>query len=218
MRVNIMVGGPQEMIPEDKIKHRVNEKWIGVDIGATRLLKLNIQPSLAIGDFDSTSDRQFSLVKSEVSQIKTFPPEKDFTDTQLGVKSAIDVFHPDQIDIFGATGGRLDQLLSNVFLPVEIDLRDYTEKIRLIDTQNIVNYYLPGKHTINAVPGFKYLAFVNLTPVSGLTLIDEKYSLNDWSSPNPFSWSSNEFTAEKNHFSFDEGIVAVIQSNDLIGK
>lgn len=218
MRVNIMVGGPQEMIPEDEVKRRVNEKWLGVDIGATRLLKLNIQPALAIGDFDSTSEQQFNLVKDRLTQIKTFPPEKDFTDTQLGVKSVIDEFHPDQIDIFGATGGRLDQLLSNIFLPVEMDSYDYIEKIRLIDTQNIVSYYRPGKHTISAVEGFKYLAFFNLTPVSGLTLIDEKYPLNDWSSSSPFSWSSNEFTAEKNHFSFDKGIVAVIQSRDLIGK
>ena len=56
-----------------------------------------------------------------------------------------------------------------------------------------------------------------LIPVSGLSLLDEKYRLDDWSG-NPFSFSSNEFLGEVNHFSFKSGIVAVIQSRDLIGQ
>ncbi|MCI1975333.1 MAG: thiamine diphosphokinase [Limosilactobacillus sp.] len=218
MRLNIMVGGPAALIPFGQVQARKKEKWLGVDIGATRLLKAGIIPTVAIGDFDSTSKQQFERVKNSVDHIQLFPPAKDFTDTQLGVKNAIELYHPDEIAIFGATGGRLDQYLSNLFLPLEKDFKDYLEKIQLIDKQNYVNYYLPGEHTIMSVRGFKYLAFVNLTPVSGLTLIDEKYPLTNWNSTIPFCWSSNEFTGEENHFKFDSGIVAVIKSRDLVVK
>ena len=55
---------------------------------------------------------------------------------------------------------------------------------------------------------------MNLTPVTGLTLPDEKYRLTDYDAPIPISWSSNEFAGPVNHFSFKSGIVAVIQSKD----
>ena len=56
-----------------------------------------------------------------------------------------------------------------------------------------------------------------LTPVTGLTLIDEKYKLTNWQG-NPFSFSSNEFDGDVNHFSFESGMVAVIESRDLTGQ
>ena len=85
-----------------------------------------------------------------------------------------------------------------------------------MECQNVVSYYLPGNYTISRLPHKKYLAFVNLTPVRGLTLKDEKYPLQNWSSQIPFSWTSNEFTAKENHFSFESGIVSVIQCSDQL--
>lgn len=215
MRVNIMVGGPELLIPMNEVEDRKTEKWIGVDIGATRLLKMGITPDVAIGDFDSTPSKEFNRVKQSISDIHIFPPAKDFTDTQLGVKNAIELYRPEKITIFGATGGRLDQYLSNLFLPLAPEFNAFLDKIELIDKQNIVNYYLPGEYEIAAEEGFKYLAFVNLTAVEGLTLIDEKYPLKNWSSPVPFCWSSNEFSGPRNHFRFNNGVVAVIKSRDL---
>lgn len=218
MRINIMVGGPASLIPLAEVHARKNEKWVGVDIGATRLLNEGITPAVAVGDFDSTSVQEFKRVQRSINDLHLFPPVKDYTDTQLGVKSAIELYHPDRITVFGATGGRLDQYLSNLFLPLEAKFKSYLEKIQFVDKQNIIDYYLPGKYEIKAVPGFKYLAFVNLTAVEGLTLTDEKYPLTNWNSSIPFCWSSNEFNGEVNHFSFHSGIVAVIKSCDLTAK
>lgn len=216
MRVNLLVGGPLELVPKEVVIQRKNEQWLAADYGATVLLKWGIKPAVAIGDFDSTSPTEFDQLKAQLSDITTFPPEKDFTDTQLGVKLAIEKFNPDQIDVFGATGGRIDHLLANLFLPLQVQYADYLDKIRFIDCGNTVSYYRPGSYSIRKQPGMKYLAFVNLTPVKGLTLVDEKYPLTDWSSDIPVSWSSNEFTKEENHFSFTSGIVAVIQCRDQL--
>lgn len=214
MRVNLMVGGPAEMIATDIVHQRRTEKWIGVDHGATWLLEHQIVPDLAVGDFDSTNYGEYENVQQAISQIKVLPTAKDQTDTQAGVALAIQEYQPTVIDLFGATGGRLDQLLANLYLPLQDRFIQYLDRIRFIDRQNLVTYYHPGQYTIHQVNKFPYLAFVNLTPVTNLNLPDEKYPLHNWSAQIPFSWSSNEFTAAENHFSFDEGIVAVIQSAD----
>ena len=215
MRVNLLVGGPLTLVPKETIIKRQKETWIAVDHGATVLLKWGITPAVAIGDFDSTNQAEFAHLKDHLTDIETFPPAKDFTDTQLGVKLAIDKYQPDRIDGFGATGGRLDHLLANLFLPLQATYHDYVEKIHFIDRGNLVDYYLPGHHAVHQAPGMDYLAFVTLTPVKGLTLLDEKYPLKDWSSSIPFSWSSNRFTAPVNHFSFEDGVVAVIRCRDI---
>lgn len=216
MRVNILVGGPLNMIPLDIVKKRQNEKWIGVDRGAIRLLKWGIKPAIAIGDFDSITNTEMQTLKSSLQEIEVYPPEKDYTDTQLGVKYAIKGAQPDAIDIFGATGGRLDHLLANIFLPLQNEFKPYLTRIKIVDSQNVLTYYLPGSYAITHLVGKKYLCFVNLTPVTGLTLPDEKYPLSSWNSEIPVSWTSNEFTAPINHFSFKQGIVAVIQCNDPV--
>lgn len=214
MRVNILVGGPKELLPSSKIKSRKTEIWIGVDHGASQLLQWGIIPQIAIGDFDSTAPNEMSNLQTRLNEIKVYSVHKDFTDTQLGVRVAINEYHPQQIDIFGATGGRLDHLLANLFLPLQEEFLPYLSKIRFLDLQNLVTYYQPGEYAIQKDNGKRYLAFVNLTPIKDLTLPDEVYRLNSWSSNIPFSWSSNEFSAPVNHFSFRSGIVAVIQSSD----
>lgn len=211
MRVNVLAGGPSALVPQDIIVKRRAEAWIGVDHGASQLLTVGVKPVIAVGDFDSTASDEFNRLKKVLDQIKLYPPAKDFTDTQLGVMAAIKEYQPDKIDIFGATGGRLDHLLANLYLPLQEAFMDYLPKIRLLDRQNIVSYYLPGSYAIHRLPQMDYLAFVNLTPVKGLTLPDEKYPLVNWESKIPFSWSSNRFTSLVNHFSFERGIIAVIQ-------
>jgi len=47
-----------------------------------------------------------------------------------------------------------------------------------------------------------------------LTLADEKYPLTAAQNDYPISWASNEFVGEQGHFSFDTGVLAVIQSCD----
>ena len=214
MQVNVMVGGPQELIPVDGVRQHQDETWIGVDHGATLLLEWGITPVAAIGDFDSTNPAELARLKAALDDIEVYPPAKDFTDTQLGIMTAIKKCHPDKIVVWGATGGRLDQELANLYLPLQDAFSDYLAKIELVDRCNVVRYFRPGTYSIHRRPDFDYLAFVNLTPVRGLTLPDEKYPLVNWHSKIPFAWSSNRFTSAVNHFSFDEGVVAVIWSRD----
>lgn len=212
--VNVMVGGPASEIPEETVLAHREEAWVGVDYGASYLLARGITPQLAVGDFDTTKPAALARIKAAGVSVRTFPSEKDYTDSQLGVKAAVEDLAADRVNLFGATGGRLDQFLANLYLPLLPDFAPCLEKLVLIDRQNVVRYYRPGEHAVRQLPGMQYLTFVNLTPVRGLTLIDEKYRLTNYDSAVPVSWSSNEFTAPVNHFAFTSGVVAVIQSRD----
>ena len=41
-KINIMVGGPEALIPYDQVADHRSETWLGVDLGATRLLEHGI--------------------------------------------------------------------------------------------------------------------------------------------------------------------------------
>lgn len=209
--VNLLVGGPTANWPTDLAQ--LSGPWVGADRGALRLVKLGIQPVMVVGDFDSISPAELRTVEQAIAGAVIVKPDQDHTDTQLAVKSIFEQLHPDELHIYGATGGRLDHLLANLWLVLDPFFRDWAPKITLIDRQNTIRYFLPGSYTITKEATKKYLAFVPLMPMK-LTLADEKYPLTAAQNDYPISWASNEFVGEQGHFSFDTGVLAVIQSCD----
>lgn len=214
MKLNILVGGPKEQWPTELVLGHVEGPWIGVDRGALRLVQLGITPELSIGDFDSMTEAEFNLVAQHSNQIKTANPEKDDTDTELALREAIAGFTFDKVMIYGATGGRIDHLLANLFFIFREPFNQMFEKICLIDKQNSIRFFKPGSYNLVKEANKKYLAFIPLTPVKKLSLVDEKYTLKQVDFLNPVSLASNEFVGETGKFSFESGVVAVIQSRD----
>lgn len=212
-RLNILVGGPTELVPPTLTTGSIPGEWLGVDRGALRLLTYGIKPIVAIGDFDSIDEAEEQIVK-QLQDIRTARPEKDDTDTQLALTIAMDEFNPEEIYLYGATGGRIDHFLANVWTITEPRFASIINRLRIVDKDNSIRFYQPGEYAIQKEADKKYLAFMNLTPVKNLTLIDEKYPLLNWSSVAPKAWTSNEFEGDINHFKFDEGIVAVMQVRD----
>ncbi|SDQ06012.1 thiamine diphosphokinase [Carnobacterium viridans] len=210
----IMVGGPYERIPAIKNRQSKELIWIGVDRGALRLLEHGIVPKIALGDFDSVTKEELKTIKNEVADVRVYKAEKDETDTELAVRIAFDEFKPDSVSIYGATGGRMDHFLNNIFMVFQPKLLDHAAKIRLIDVQNTIMYFLPGSHTLSKEQDKKYLAFTCLSPVEKLTIQDAKYRLADADFTHPISLASNEFISDTVNFSFISGMIAVIQSKD----
>ncbi|MER2173501.1 MAG: thiamine diphosphokinase [Carnobacterium sp.] len=210
----IMVGGPYERIPAIKNSQTKELIWIGVDRGALRLLEQGIVPKIALGDFDSVTKEELETIKKEVADVRIYKAEKDETDTELAVQIAFDEFKPASVSIYGATGGRMDHLLNNIYMIFQPKLLDHAAKIRLIDVQNTILYFLPGTHTIAKEQDKKYLAFTCLSPVEKLSIQDAKYQLMDANFSHPISLASNEFITDTVTFSFASGMIAVIQSKD----
>lgn len=209
--VNLLVGGPTADWPADIAK--IPGPWVGADRGALRLVKMGIQPVMVVGDFDSINQAELATVKAALAGSVIVKPDQDHTDTQLAIKSIFEQLAPDEVHVYGATGGRLDHLLANVWLVLDPFFRQWAPKIKLIDKQNSLRYYLPGDYRIEKEADKRYLAFVPLTPMH-LTLPDEKYRLQADYHDYPISWASNEFIGTSGHVSFDQGVLAVIQSKD----
>ncbi|QJP84856.1 thiamine diphosphokinase [Lactiplantibacillus plantarum] len=209
--VNLLVGGPTANYPADLTT--IPGPWVGADRGALRLVKRGIQPVMVVGDFDSIDAAELQTVKDALVGAVVVKPDQDYTDTQLAIKSIFEQLQPDEVHLYGATGGRLDHLLANMWLVLDPVFRQWAPQIKLIDKQNSVRFFLPGDYQITKEADKRYLAFVPLMPMH-LTLPDEKYQLDAAYNAYPISWASNEFSGNTGHFSFDAGVLAVIQSRD----
>lgn len=79
------------------------------DGGLEHCLKCGISPDVVIGDMDSYNGKVDDKI------LIKYPTEKDDTDTSLCIKHAIEKGY-NEIDIFGAIGGRFDHSFANVQL------------------------------------------------------------------------------------------------------
>lgn len=190
------------------------EYYVGIDRGAWYLLEQGLPLDLAVGDFDSLNEAERKRVFDAAGEVQRSHPEKDDTDTQLGLSAVFTGDPLAQVTLIGVTGGRLDHFLANLWLGLEPRFQPFLRQIRLADRQNSLTYYGPGSYEIQQEPGMKYLAYCCLTPVRDLTLTKSKYLLERQQVLVPTSYASNEFVTDTAGFSFSEGVIAVVQSRD----
>lgn len=214
MIINIVAGGPEELLPDLYEYNGESTVWVGVDRGVFHLLQRNIIPAVAFGDFDSVSSEELTLIEGQVKELKYFKPEKDETDTELSLNWAIDQ-SPNEIRLFGGTGGRLDHFMANIQLLIGPLLKGNPLDIVLIDKRNKVFVKGPGSYRLEK-ENKKYISFIPATPaVKNLTLKGFKYPLeNRHISFGSTLCISNELISHYGTFSFSEGILIVVRSHD----
>ncbi|WP_261806855.1 thiamine diphosphokinase [Lapidilactobacillus luobeiensis] len=214
-KIRIMLGGPAAQIPPMTEKELHETEWIGVDHGLIWLFDHGVTPLIGLGDFDSLSPAERLRVEQKVADLRYALPDKDFTDSQWALTTAFSDLKADQVELFGATGGRLDHELVNLFMMTMPAYRQWLGRVTIQDRQNKIRFYGPGDHSLVPDLQYRYLAFVTLTAITDLNLSQVKYPLSHYSVDFPTSWSSNEFlpgTVAK--FSFRAGVVAVILARD----
>ncbi|MED4226039.1 thiamine diphosphokinase [Neobacillus cucumis] len=215
MIINLLAGGPEELLPDLTRYQETDAIWVGVDRGVFHLINRNITPAMAFGDFDSVSEEELSVIEHQVSGIRKYKPEKDETDLELALNWALDQ-NPTCIRLFGATGGRLDHLFANVQLLISPIRANNPVDVYLIDQKNIIFLKEAGHYTIEKIPSKKYISFVPLTlEVTDLTLEGFKFPLkNRHITLGSTLCISNELINDYGTFSFSKGILIVIRSND----
>ncbi len=87
---------------------------IAADSGIELAERLGVVPDMLVGDMDSISNRKI-LEKYESERIKTYPRDKDETDTEIGIRIFREMGY-NSIVMVGGGGGRLDHLLGIVNL------------------------------------------------------------------------------------------------------
>lgn len=187
--------------------------FIGVDRGSLLLIEQDICPDLAVGDFDSVSEKELALICSQSKEVLQAQPEKDDTDLELAVKAVFARYPQAQVTIFGAFGGRLDHTLANIFLPSNPEITPYMQQIRLCNAQNELRYCPQGRHEIKPVAGMNYLAFMPADD-GRLTIEGAKYPLNESNYFFKKVYASNEFIDEPVFLECQSGYVIVIYSKD----
>ncbi len=191
------------------------ELVICADGGANHAARMGIIPDVILGDFDSVSPEIRKCYCDsgcdKVIEFREFPSEKDMTDSELALDTAVEK-GADRIVFIGCLGNRIDHTIANINLlkaaldrGIDAVLVDEYNEIRLIK-----NYI-----EIEKREGWK-LSLLPLTPVvSGITTSGLYYPLSDATMEiGPTRGISNEFTENKASVRIRDGLLLVILSRD----
>jgi thiamine pyrophosphokinase len=215
MIINILAAGPNTYLPNLHDYDGIDCIWVGVDRGVFTLLSMGIKPIYAFGDFDSVSNEELEIVEDKIEHLHKYVPEKDETDLELALQWSMKQ-SAEKINIFGATGGRLDHFFANVqLLSQALSVMDSCE-ISIIDHKNIIFLQKPGTYTLPKLENKKYISFLPFTTtIEKLTLQGFKYSLLDRNiSIGSTLCISNELISNYGTYSFSDGILIVVRSQD----
>jgi thiamine pyrophosphokinase len=191
---------------------------IAADYGLLTAHKLELALNYILGDFDSVPQEIINEYKEKNKDdksfiIKKYNPDKDFTDTQIAIETAMELGSK-EIVIVGGTGTRLDHTLSNVqnlLLPLRKNI-----KSSLVDEHN--KLYIIDKSTKiykKDIYG-SYVSLLPITPVvEKVTLKGFKYPLNDYNIEMGHSIGvSNELIDDFGEIVFESGLLLVVEARD----
>ena len=97
-----------------------------------------------------------SKIEKNVKDIRYSNPIKDYTDSELMIRTIFNEYHVDSLVILGATGGRIDHFLVNLFMILNPEIRKFAEKITILDRQNKIQFCDSGNFEIKRDHYFYY--------------------------------------------------------------
>ena len=187
--------------------------FVGVDAGSLFLLQHQLPLDMAIGDFDSVSPADFQQIEQAAKELIQAPAEKDDTDLELALKTVFERYPQAQARVFGALGGRIDHLLSNLFLASEPNLAPFMGQMELAGADNRILFRPAGQHRLSPIEGMTYISFMP-SDGSHLTIENAKYPLREENFFFKKCYSSNEFLDGDIQIELDTGYVVIIYSKD----
>lgn len=210
MRCLIFAGGDFQDPQWHRNQIQDDDFVLCADKGAEYVLSMGLTPGLVVGDLDSLDAATRQTLEEMGVPIKSFPGEKDETDTELALIEALRL-KPEEVIIFAGTGDRLDHTLANIFLLIDhlstgipIRLATPTQTLWVSDRSLPVSGY-PGQ-TVSLIP---------LSPtVRGLTLKGFYYPLDNavlkQGSPRGIS---NIMLGHEAQIHFTDGILLIVQTH-----
>lgn len=170
-----------------------------------------------LGDFDSLPEGILAEYENKNIAVKTYPPEKDYTDTHLALMWAMEE-KADKVTIIGGMGSRFDHSFANIGLlflllenGIEGEILDPYNRIFMMDKAH------SGVVKVRKHPNItEYVSLISYTEkVTGVTLSGFKYPLIDETLTIGISRGiSNELTKEEGTIRIEEGVLLVSISRD----
>ena len=192
-----------------------NTCLIAADRGVEFFMGTDLEPDVAVGDFDSLSAEGAKYMETlKHTEIRRLKPEKDDSDTQSAANYAIEQ-GTERIMILGATGNRIDHLMANFGLLMLGKTKQV--QIVLVDAYNYMSLIESGMILKKEEQFGKYVSFFPIEgEVTGLTLKGFKYPLNSYTLKVEDSGLtvSNEISDPEAEVTFETGKLLMIMSRD----
>ena len=207
MKAFIYTGG--RIHAENITEHpKGDDLIIAADSGYKNALSLDVRPDILLGDFDSLGKEN---IPDSVERLQV-PAEKDFTDTQLAVDTAIKK-GASEIVIIGGLDGRLDHTLSN--LAILEDMNSKRIHCHIANGYNRVRF-LNSTSTLIPRSAYRYLSLLCLSEkAKGVSVEGCKYPLKNATLTRSFQFAvSNEIVGNCALISVRKGGIYVIESTD----
>ena len=207
MKAFIYTGG--KIFPENITeKPKAGELRIAADAGFLNAKALGVHIDVLIGDFDSLGTPNVN----EETEIIKLPEEKDLTDTQIAIETAIER-GADDIVIIGGLSGRLDHTLSN--LSILEDLWQRRVHAVITDGANRA-HYLNATSTLIPRSGYKYLSLILASEnAKGVSVEGCKYPLKNAKLARRLQYAvSNEVVGNCALISIKKGALYIVESRD----
>ena len=188
---------------------------IGVDKGLEFCYRNHVIPDWILGDFDSISKEVIDWYREQQEiPIRQYKPEKDDTDTRLGMELALKL-GSDKIFLLGATGGRLDHYRGNLQSLLITAMEE--KEGWILDEQNAITVRRAGKICIHKEEQFgKYVSFFSMgDEVTGLSLKGFQYPLDGYTLKNSDGIAvSNQLLDDCGIIEFETGYLMMVLSKD----
>ena len=213
----IISGGRLDVqFASEFIKNEQPKFLITADKGLAFCETTGLLPTHIVGDFDTLGDALLPKYEALGVPIRKYDPVKDYTDTEIAVRLAMEL-GADKINILGASeGNRLDHLFGNVMTmmaPAQADIRCF-----MVDAHNRVRILTKPLEIRRKEQYGKYISLIPLTTdVHGVTLTGFKYPLWDYRFNVETTGSlgiSNELTEEVGKIDFRSGILLMLECMD----
>ncbi|CDC60494.1 thiamine pyrophosphokinase [Clostridium sp. CAG:448] len=206
MRAFIYAGG--SILADNITEHpKGDDLCIAADAGYRNAQELGERVNILIGDFDS-----LGTIPEGDMEVLQVPAEKDLTDTQIAVETAL-ARGADEIILIGGLGSRMDHSLST--LAILEDLRERHVHAHINNGYNRV-HYLNASSTLILRSGFRYLSVLAIDEkIKGLSIDGCKYPLKRATLNRRLQYAiSNEITGNCAMISLRRGRIFVIESRD----
>lgn len=193
------------------IEDNKNSIVVAADGGSRIAHHFNLPIHTIIGDMDSVSSDMLNALVVEGTQVRRFPPEKDFTDLELALTYVVEELNIRSISIVGGLGGRIDQTLANIYLL----------SLPILSTCDV--YMVAGKQSLRLLTSGQYVISgasgdtISLIPiggsVKGIYTENLYYPLrNETLYFGPARGISNVMEDEKASISIREGMLLLIHT------
>lgn len=182
---------------------RADDYVVYCDCGLKHAEALGVQPSLTIGDFDSHEPPKSS------ANVIFLPVIKDDTDTIFAVKEGLRRGFDDFLMI-GATGGREDMTLGNIYALLMLAKKGKSAMIA--DDYSEIRVIVPGE-SVRVKWGWKFFSLLSISGTAkGITITGAKYELVDGEIEPEFQYGiSNEVLSPEN-----DAVISLTEGNLLL--